>query len=117
VCIMRKNVNLRELDEFESCCEERRSVLGQDGLEARTVGIGARKKNNDNPGLNVCQMVNNKTFVSREMRVGRSNQGAVLSQRAAVEDSETFRLPQVSGNVPSVPKFPKFPSFTKFQEN
>jgi hypothetical protein len=40
---MRKDVNLKELFELEVCCEEVCSVLGLDGLEARTVGIGARK--------------------------------------------------------------------------
>jgi hypothetical protein len=40
---MRKNVNLKELLEFEFFGGEVRSVLGRDELEARTVGIGARK--------------------------------------------------------------------------
>ncbi len=40
---MRKDVNLKEFLEFEIFRGEVRSVLGLDGLEARTVGIGARK--------------------------------------------------------------------------
>ena len=73
-----KSVNLRELLVFELCREGMRSVLGSDELEARTVGIGALEGRQINLKLNVCQVVNSKAFVSSGMRIGRSNQHAVL---------------------------------------
>ena len=51
-----------------------RSVLGMSELAARVVGIGARKGRQVNSKFNVCQVVNDKTFVSSKMRVACSNQ-------------------------------------------
>lgn len=67
-------MNLRELWEIEFCCEGMRSVLGRDELEAHAVGISARKGSEINLELNVCQVVNNKTFDLSEMRIACSNQ-------------------------------------------
>jgi hypothetical protein len=69
---MRKDVNLRELCEFGFCCEVR-SVLGRSELEARPVGIGARKGRQNNLGQNNIQVVNCKCRVVNGMR-DRSNQ-------------------------------------------
>jgi hypothetical protein len=66
-------VNLKDFFEFEIFGGEMRSVLGLDGLEARTVGIGARKGRQISIELTVCQVVNDKAFISSEMRIGRSN--------------------------------------------
>jgi hypothetical protein len=66
-------VNLKDFFEFEIFGGEMRSVLGLDGLEARTVGIGARKGRQISMELTVCQVVNDKAFISSEMRIGRSN--------------------------------------------
>jgi hypothetical protein len=90
-----------------------RSVLGRDELEARAVGISARKGGNDNPRLNVCQVVNNKAFVSSEMRKVRSNHERIVVVRARGSNAEllresfrtrgTSRLALlVQGNVPCV---------------
>ena len=68
-----KSVNLRGLLVFAFCREGMRSVLGSDELEARTVGIGARKGRQISMELTVCQVVNDKAFISSEMRIGRSN--------------------------------------------
>jgi hypothetical protein len=85
---MRKNVNLKELCEFEFWCEGVRSVLGMSGLEARAVGIGARKGSDDNPGLNVCQVVNSKAFVSSGMRIVCSNQECSFVLRGCGSNAE-----------------------------
>lgn len=66
-------MNLKDFFEFEIFGGEMRSVLGLDGLEARTVGIGARKGRQISMELTVCQVVNDKAFISSEMRIGRSN--------------------------------------------
>jgi hypothetical protein len=66
-------VNLKDFFEFDIFGGEMRSVLGLDGLEARTVGIGARKGRQISMELTVCQVVNDKAFISSEMRIGRSN--------------------------------------------
>jgi hypothetical protein len=68
-----------------------RSVLGRDELEARAVGISARKGGNDNPRLNVCQVVNNKAFVSSEMRKVRSNHERIVVVRARGSNAELLR--------------------------
>jgi len=66
-------VNLKDFFEFEIFGGEMRSVLGLDGLEARTVGIGTRKGRQISMEFTVCQVVNDKAFISSEMRIGRSN--------------------------------------------
>jgi len=65
---VRKDVNLKELFEFANFCGDVRSVLGLSELEARTVGIGARKGMQVNVELNVCQVVNGKRCIVRGMR-------------------------------------------------
>jgi hypothetical protein len=63
-----KDVNLRELWVFEVCCERVRSVLGRNEMEARTVGIGARKERQVTLTLTICQVVNGKCCVVKGMR-------------------------------------------------
>jgi hypothetical protein len=65
-------VNLRDLCEFEFCRGGVRSVLSSDEMVARTVGIGARKGEENKLKLTVCQVVTDKCRVVNEMR-DRSN--------------------------------------------
>ena len=73
-------MKLKEFFELAILGGEMRSVLGLGGLEAREVGIGARKGGKINLKLNICQMVNNKTFVLSEMRTARSNREPVFTK-------------------------------------
>jgi hypothetical protein len=84
---MRNDVNLKEFCEFEVRCEGVRSVLGLGGLEARKVGIGARKGSKINLELNICQVVNNRAFVLSEMRSAYSNAWSKDPQRIAASAS------------------------------
>jgi hypothetical protein len=74
-------VNLKDFFEFEIFGGEIHSVLGLDGLEARTVGIGARKGRQISMELTVCQVVNDKAFISSEMRNPCSNRVHSLTVR------------------------------------
>jgi hypothetical protein len=106
-----KNVNLRELCEFEYCCEEVRAVLGMSEMEAQEAGMGAWMHKEISTKLTDCQVVNIKRCFLKEIRIDSNTRlRNMMRMPGSFADSQSdlaARTRRTTGNVPSVPGFSK----------